>query len=242
MRTFTNWILHHRKTVVVAWILVAVAAFASVSASVDALSDKFELPGRESTDAANAIYNEFGTGGPSVNGPLIGVVQLPEGTTIESPGIGKEVGDAFAKIAGTIPDARFADYATTGNKVFVSDDGRTTYSVMWYPPSTTVVFEPAKEAQANAVAAAKTTTVAGEPVRITGYDPLATGEGEESEGPSVLVETLLGGVGALVVLLFVFGSTMAFVPLLMAAIAIPTTFLVLWPLRPSPTCRWSCSS
>ena len=59
MRSFTSWVLHHRKTVVVAWILVAVAAFASVSASVDALSDEFELPGRESTDAANAIYDEL---------------------------------------------------------------------------------------------------------------------------------------------------------------------------------------
>ena len=49
-------------------------------------------------------------------------------------------------------------------------------------------------------------------------------------GPSVLVETLIGGLGALIVLAFVFGSLMAFVPLLMAAIAIPTTFLVLWPL------------
>ena len=46
----------------------------------------------------------------------------------------------------------------------------------------------------------------------------------------MLVEILIGGVGALIVLVFVFGSLMALVPLLMAAIAIPTTFLVLWPL------------
>src|SRR6266536_2212934 len=39
-------------------------------------------------------------------------------------------------------------------------------------------------------------------------------------------ETLLGGIGALAVLAFVFGSFIAFVPLLMAVIAIPTTFLI----------------
>ncbi|MGE0027551.1 MAG: MMPL family transporter, partial [Thermoleophilia bacterium] len=204
-------------------------AFGSVQQSVDALSDKFELPGRESTDAVNAIYNELGTGGPRVNGPLTAVVQLPEGTTIDSPGAKEDVGAAFAKVANSIPDVRYADYSTTGDRTFVSEDGRTAFSVMWYPPSD-VAFEPAKQAMDQAEAAAKGLTVDGAQVRVTGYDPLATGDSEESSGPSVLVETLIGGLGALIVLAFVFGSLMAFVPLLMAAIAIPTTFLVLWPL------------
>jgi putative drug exporter of the RND superfamily len=47
---------------------------------------------------------------------------------------------------------------------------------------------------------------------------------------SVLVEVLVAGVGALIVLAFVFGSFMAIVPLLMAVVAIPTTFLLVWPL------------
>ena len=229
MRSFTNWVLARRRWVVAAWILIAVVAFGSVSPSVDALSDKFELPGRESTDAANAVYNELGTGGPRVNGPLTAVVQLPEGTTIDSPGVEEQVGAAFAKVANAIPDVRYADYATTGDRTFVSDDGRTAFAVIWYRPGD-VVFEPAKEAIDQAEAAAEGTSVEGSPVLITGYDPLAVGESEESEGPSVLVETLIGGLGAMIVLAFVFGSLMAFVPLLRAAIAIPTTFLVLWPL------------
>src|SRR4029079_10811463 len=40
----------------------------------------------------------------------------------------------------------------------------------------------------------------------------------------------MGGLGTLIVLLFVFGSAMSFVPLLMAVVAIPTCFLLLWPL------------
>jgi RND superfamily putative drug exporter len=229
VRSFIRWILGHRRWVVAAWVVVAVVAFGAVSPSVDALSDKFELPGRESTDAVNAIYDELGTGGPRVNGPLTAVVQLPEGTTVDSPGVGEEVGAAFAEVANAIPDVRYADYATTGDRTFVSDDGRTAFAVIWYPPGE-VAFEPAKQAIDQAQAAAEGTTVDGAPVLITGYDPLAVGEGEESEGPSVLVETLIGGLGALIVLAFVFGSLMTFVPLVMAAIAIPTTFLLLWPL------------
>ena len=42
----------------------------------------------------------------------------------------------------------------------------------------------------------------------------------------MLVETLLGAAGALLVLLFVFASFLAFLPLLIAAVSILTTFLL----------------
>jgi len=46
----------------------------------------------------------------------------------------------------------------------------------------------------------------------------------------VLTETLLGGLGALAVLAFVFGSLLALVPLLVAAVSILTTFLIIYGL------------
>ena len=46
----------------------------------------------------------------------------------------------------------------------------------------------------------------------------------------MLTETLLGALGALAVLLFVFASLLAFMPLLVAAVSILTTFLLLLPL------------
>ena len=50
--------------------------------------------------------------------------------------------------------------------------------------------------------------------------------GGDTDGPSVLAETLLGAAGALLVLLFVFASFLAFVPLMIAAVSILTTFLL----------------
>ncbi|WP_217924011.1 MMPL family transporter [Miltoncostaea oceani] len=228
MTSFTRWVLGHRLVVVLAWVVIAVAAFASVGPAVDALSDEFELPGRESSDAANLIEQRYGNGGPRVSGPLVPVVQLPEGTTVDSPGVRDQIGEAFRAVGDAIPGSRSADFASTGDRVFVSEDGRTTYGVVYFPAAQ-VAFEPAGEAIDQARAAAAGVSVEGAPVLITGLDVLATGD-DESAGPSVLAETLIGGLGALIVLAFVFGSTMAFVPLLMAAIAIPTTFLALWPL------------
>ena len=43
----------------------------------------------------------------------------------------------------------------------------------------------------------------------------------------MLIETLVAGVGALAILAFVFASFLAFIPLLVAAVSILTTFLVL---------------
>ncbi len=229
MRAFTRWVLEHRKTVLLSWLVIAVVAFASTQSSADALLTEFDLPGRESSDAADLIYAQYGNGGNRVSGPLVPVVQLPEGTTVESPGVREQLRKAFGAIAAAVPGSRSADFASTGDRVFVSEDGRTTFGVVWYPPSDTVAFEPAKEALDAMREAAAGVQVEGAPVRITGFDALIAPD-DESGGPSLLLEVLLGGVGALVVLTFVFGSLMALVPLLMAAIAIPTTFLVLWPL------------
>src|SRR5262245_34410526 len=228
MGSFTRWVLAHRKTVLLGWLVVVVIAYASIQPSVDALSQEFSLPGRESTKAADLIYARYGNGGPRVNGPLVPVVSLPEGTTVDSPGVRRELAAAFRNIAEAVPGSRAADFASTGDRTFVSKDGRTTFGVIWYRPSDNA-FDPGGRALDQARAAAADARVAGAPVRITGVDALMSTSGDNN-GPSVIVEVLLGGVGALVVLLFVFGSLMALVPLLMAAIAIPTTFLALWPL------------
>src|SRR5947208_3137031 len=69
----------------------------------------------------------------------------------------------------------------------------------------------------------------GSTVAVTGMNELASG-GQAREGFGVLAETLLAGAAALGVLLFVFGSALAVVPLAMAAVAIPACFAALYGL------------
>jgi RND superfamily putative drug exporter len=60
---------------------------------------------------------------------------------------------------------------------------------------------------------------------VTGVDAIIQSQGEAG-GPSVLIEVLLGGIGALVILLFVFGTLPAvLMPLVVAVTSILTTFL-----------------
>src|SRR5262249_50780281 len=59
-----------------------------------------------------------------------------------------------------------------------------------------------------------------------GVDELSSA-GAKQNGPGIFSETLLAGLGALVVLAFVFASLLAFIPLFVAAFSILTTFLVI---------------
>jgi RND superfamily putative drug exporter len=73
---------------------------------------------------------------------------------------------------------------------------------------------------------------AGVETHLTGIEALyQESSGEASEGPSVLVEALIGGLGALVILLFTFGTIPAIaMPLVIALAAILNTFTLIWVL------------
>jgi RND superfamily putative drug exporter len=228
VRPFARWIVTHKKIVAAVWAVIAVVAFAAVQPASDALSSEFSLPGRDSTEANQLIFERFGNGGTRVEGPIVLVAQVPEGRSLRDPAVRREVGQAFGAVTQAIPGSRAANLATTGDDLFVGRDGRTTFGVVWYPPAATA-FDAAGPALEQARAAAARVQVAGAPVKVTGIEALAAGSGA-SEGPNVLIEVLIGGLFALIVLAVVFGSLMALVPLLMAAIAIPTTFLALWPI------------
>src|SRR5262249_1818378 len=79
--------------------------------------------------------------------------------------------------------------------------------------------------------ALRTAAPPGVETHVTGRDALYDSEGEGSGGPSVLTEALIGGAGALVILLFVFGTIPAMlVPILIAVASILNTFTLIWAL------------
>jgi putative drug exporter of the RND superfamily len=127
-----------------------------------------------------------------------------------------------------VANAAGPNRASTRDRTFVSEDGRTTFALVYVRSESPL--EGGKEDARLAQTAFDGVTVGGSPVRVTGLDALRNDDGDSGASISLLVEVLVAAVGALVVLAYVFGSLVAFVPLLMAAVAIPTTFLVVWPL------------
>jgi RND superfamily putative drug exporter len=223
----TRLVLDHKRLVLGFWVVVTLAAFAAIQPAGNALSQQFDLPGREGFETNQALGEIYGNGGDVA--PIVPVVTLPKGTTVDSPGITRQLDAALARVETALPEARTASYASTRDRAFVSEDGRTTFALVYVPQLGGV--DPGQAEARLAQAALAGVTVGGSSIKATGLDALRASAGEsEGSGTGVLLGTLLAALGALVVLVFVFRSFMAIVPLLMALVAIPTTFLLIWPL------------
>jgi RND superfamily putative drug exporter len=113
--------------------------------------------------------------------------------------------------------------------MYASRDRHTTFAEV-YPPGP-AAFD--KKSGAERMRAAAATGLPAEiTVDVTGHDPLEEASTHGSGGGSgVLLETAIGGLGALVILLFVFGTLPAvLMPIAVAVAAILNTFTLVWAL------------
>jgi len=221
MPRLTHFLLRHKLAVVAAWLVVLVAGGAAAGVVPGRLSQEFAFPGQEGYEANVAILEAYGNGGPG--NPLVPVVTLPEGTAADSPGTRDALARAFAGVAADPRLRVLAWPATTGDRRLVVDGGRVVYALVWGPFQGQEGGDPAIGQQV--ADGLRRALPAGTDVQVTGLDQLRATAAEEPADSGVLVETLVGAVGALCVLGFVFGSFLALVPLLIAAVAILTTFL-----------------
>ena len=226
MASLTRWVLSHKRTVVLTWVALTVAGMAAAGPATDALDPEFSVPDKEGWETNVAIAERYrGTGGDTA--PLLPVVTLPAGQTVRSPGVREDLAQLDARLAKALPGARVASFASTGDEAFVSDDGRTAFALIYPQPDRDSAFGENPRAERAARAAVADAEVGGRPVLLTGFDALMEDSGGDAGGPGVLLEAVIGGAGALLVLIFVFASFLAVVPLLMAIASIMTTFLLL---------------
>jgi putative drug exporter of the RND superfamily len=222
----TRWVLAHKRIVTVTWILLTIAGIAASGPATDALEPEFSVPDKEGWETNQVIAQNYGgTGGDTA--PLLPVVTLPKGESVDSAAVTADLEKIDAALAEALPNSRIASYASTGDEAFVSTDGTTTFAVVYPQPDPDSAFGENPAAEKAASEALEGATVAGSPVHLTGFDALFEDSGEDADGPSLLIEALIGGFGALLVLIFVFASFLAVVPLLMAFVSIMTTFLLL---------------
>jgi putative drug exporter of the RND superfamily len=226
LEAVTNWVLAHKRTVAIAWIVLTVAGFYGAGQVTDALEDQFSMPDSKAYEANQEIEDRFGSGG--VEAPLVAVAELPPGERVDDPAVRADLRALERDLATALPDSRIASFGSTSERAYVSDDGRTTFAVV-HPPIdpdasgpdsglTPEQLDSVREVTANA-------QVGGSEVLLTGEPALTDAPEEEGGGSEFLSETLIAGVAALGVLAFVFASALALVPLLMAIVAIPTTLL-----------------
>jgi len=200
-----------------AWLLCFAAGGYAASQLTSRLSYDFSLPGQPAYETGLKILKLYGNGGNTT--PSVLVVTVASGQTVE--GERSELAAAFTTAQRANPEVRIVDVANTGDPRFVTSNGRTTFAYVFPPPNTGLGPDKRIAAVQNSV----TRALPGDSVGLTGIAALSSGG--STKGPSILIETLVAGVGALAVLAFVFASFLALLPLLIASVSILTTFLLL---------------
>jgi putative drug exporter of the RND superfamily len=220
VRSLTRLVLAHKALVVLGWLLLTVVGVATISTTTGRLTADFALPGQPGYVANAKIQALYHSGGAQE--PTVVAATLPAGVAPGSPRAVAVAARIFAAAGASVPGSRVADQANTGDAKLATADGRTQFALVFTPP---VAAFSGPDPTAAIPAAAAAAAPAGWKTAVTGFGQLQTGD-SGSGGTSVLTETVVGGVGALLVLAFVFASFVAVLPLLMAAVAIPVTFLL----------------
>ncbi|HJZ37482.1 MAG TPA: MMPL family transporter [Solirubrobacterales bacterium] len=215
-------VLRHRKLIVSVWILLAVVGAWAASSINDHLSQSFDAPGRPAFEANKEIVKTYGNGG--LISPFV-LVAAPKDGTLSEGGNDAAFTKAAKEVAAAVPGSRLAGLGAGGPaKDFESRDGKVGYAFV-YPPPGPEAPEKNEGALSAVQKAAARHSIGGTPLRVTGVEALSEDSG--GGGAGLLFETLIGALGALIVLALVFGSWLAIVPLIIAGASILTTFAML---------------
>ncbi|PCC26568.1 multidrug RND transporter [Glutamicibacter sp. BW78] len=219
MKRLVDFVLSHSVVVVVVWLLVATAGGATAGRTIDALSYDFGLPAQPAYETNMEIRDAFGSGG--VNDPLLLTAAAPEGQLSTAAGR-KRFSEAAEKIAAGAPGTRVVTPVNSDPGPLISRDGTRAVALLY--PRVDPGPEPYAAALPGIERAANEDSFDGQPWQLTSSVLLAENGGSDR---GILVEIILGGAGALIVLALVFASLLAGLPLLVAAVSILATFLAL---------------
>jgi RND superfamily putative drug exporter len=223
MRRWSRVVVLHRRIVGFVWLVLFTAGTAAASQVTGRLSTQFDAPGAASYQANLDILRTQGNGAQGY--PDVVVITAPSGDTVTDLSVRAAVAESVAAVSARGP-FRVASYANTGDTRFISGDARSEVVLIFLPAYSEADAPPFGP---EILQAMRPALPHGARLYLTGLGELIAG-GTTHAGADVgaLTETILGGLGALVVLAVVFGSLLAFVPLLIAAVAIVTALLVVF--------------
>jgi putative drug exporter of the RND superfamily len=221
MPSLTRFVLRHKALVALFWLAVTVAGVLTVGGTTHRMTNNFSMPG-QAFKVDNQIIRTYGNGGSQ--SPFVPVLTVPAGQRISDRAVAAQTGRIFAAAAAALPHARVADYATTHNPAFITRDGRSTFALVYTPPVTGFggpSLGPVLQHALDHGAPASWKT------GVTGTELLANGKAAASnKGTGIMAEAMIGALGALLILAFVYASFLALLPLLIGGISVMATFLV----------------
>jgi RND superfamily putative drug exporter len=213
-------IVRRRRVVIAVWVVLTLFGGFSAGQVSKRWFESFSIPGYSAYETNQRTLHTFGTGEQA---PLVAVFHS-SGDITKATGIKQ----AIAAAASVNPGSRVSSFWSTGSRAYVSKDGHTAFAEL-YPPGTPGFTSTTHIKKMRAQMKAATPT--GVQASLTGRDALQEASSGGGSGPSVLTEALIGGVGSLVILFFVFGTLPAvLMPIVIAIASILNTFTLVWVL------------
>lgn len=223
MDAVSRWVVRHRLWVGLFWLAITIVG-AVLAPSV---SGRLKGGNTVNTAAYRADQQIAASYGGATSDPGVVTLNLPAGQTVTSPGVSDELAAVDAAVTGVVSGSRVVSYTNTGGSPVLVGAGGTSAITLVYPPGQ------GKDIDSTAVDAITQAARSAAPslsVGGTSLKSLAAGTTTSSGNSSVLAELLIGGLGALVVLAWVFGSFLALLPLMMAIISVLTMQLLIYGL------------
>jgi RND superfamily putative drug exporter len=215
MHALTRFVLRHKLLVTLFWLAVAAAGVMTIGGTTHRMTNTFSMPG-QAFRVDSQIARQYGNGGSQA--PYVAVLTAPPGQRINAAASGR----VFGALHHAVPDARIADYATTGSRAFLTRNGGTTFALVYTADNTSFAGPNLGPAIQHALTAA---APPGWKTGVTGEQLLQNGS-SQGKGTSLIVESMIGAIGALLILAFVFASFLALLPLLIGGVSVLATFLV----------------
>jgi RND superfamily putative drug exporter len=214
---FRRWgafIYRFRRPVAVLAVVLAIASTFLASQVTGSLSaGGWTDPDSESAAVAGRLADEFGTSG----GSMVAVYQGGPGADARSPAFQAAVADSLDRlIADERVEGTFG-WAETGDDRFISTDGTSAYVVVRLAISDEAAVDEMPELRSLIDAPADLT------LSLTGVAPATQDQAEQSEQELLQAETVSFPFAALILVLVFASLIAAGMPLVVAALAIPTT-------------------
>jgi putative drug exporter of the RND superfamily len=220
LERLAHFTARYRWPVIAAWLVLTIVGGVAAGKLSTRWYQSTAIPGKPAYETGQRTLKAFGAG---VRAPNVVVFHSPSGDVTKSAAVRA----AMARVDRANPGALTSSYFSTRSLAYVSRDRHTTFQEVYLPGRAGV---DRKSGAATMRALAANGLPAGITVDVTGRDALDEANNHaKNGGSSVLLEGLIGGLGALIILLFVFGTLPAvLMPLVVALAAILNTFTLVW--------------
>jgi RND superfamily putative drug exporter len=214
---FSRWgafIYRFRKIVALIAVILAVASLALASQVSSALSaGGWFDPTSESATVSQRLADEYDAG----RGTIVALFRGAAGADARSPEFQSEIKGSLARLAADDRVNGVIGYAETGDDRFISTDGTMAYVVVDMAISDEAAVDVMPELRALIDKPADLT------LQLTGVAPVTVDQAHQSEKELVQAESVSFPFAALILILVFSSLVAAGMPLVVAALAIPTT-------------------